>query len=62
MTRSEFWWIVTLRQSAIADCVFALALVAVAFLYSGSGAALLSAGALVLGHLGAWYSLRNNRR
>jgi hypothetical protein len=62
MIRSAFWRIVTLRQFVIADCVLALALVAIAFLYGGSGAALLSSGALVLGHLGAWYSLRNNLR
>jgi hypothetical protein len=54
--------IVTLRRFVIADCVLAVALIAVAFLYVGSGAALLIAGTLILGHLGAWYSLRNNRR
>jgi hypothetical protein len=46
--RSAFWRIVTLRQFVIADCVPALDLLAVAFLYGGSGAALLSADALVL--------------
>jgi hypothetical protein len=50
------------RQLAIADCVVALALVALAIVYGGVGAALLIAGALVLGHVAAWYSLRSNRR
>jgi hypothetical protein len=54
--------IVTPRQVAIADCIAALALMAIAFLHLGSGAALLITGALILGHLGAWYSVRNNRR
>jgi hypothetical protein len=47
---------------AIADCVIAVALIAVALLYVGSGAALLIAGTLMFGHLGAWYSLRHPRR
>jgi hypothetical protein len=53
---------VSRRQFAIADCVVALALVALAVVYGGVGAALLIAGALALGHVAAWYSLRNNRR
>jgi hypothetical protein len=54
--------IVTLRQFAIADCVLAAALIAIALLHEGRGAALLIAGTLILGHLGAWYSLRDGRR
>jgi hypothetical protein len=53
---------VSRRQFAIADCVVALALVALAVVDGGVGAALLIAGALVLGHVAAWYSLRNRRR
>jgi hypothetical protein len=52
---------VTFRRFVIVDCVFVLALVAVAFLCAGLGAALLTASALAIGHLGAWYSLDNSR-
>jgi hypothetical protein len=50
------------RQFAIADCVVALALLAMAFVYGGVGAALLIGGTLGLGHVAGWYSLRNHRR
>jgi hypothetical protein len=53
---------VSRRQFAIADCVVALALVALAVVHGGVGAAPLIAGARALGHVAAWYSLRNNRR
>jgi hypothetical protein len=49
---------VSRRQFAIADCVVALALVAIAFIDGGVGAALLIASVLGLGHGAAWYSLR----
>jgi hypothetical protein len=35
--------------------------VAIAFIDGGVGAALLIAGVLGLGHVAAWYSLRNRR-
>jgi hypothetical protein len=50
------------RQFAVADCVVALALVAIAAVDSGLGAALLIASAIVLGHVAGWYSLRDARR
>jgi hypothetical protein len=50
---------VTRRQFALADCVVALALLAIAFVYGGVGAVLLIAGTLGLGHVAAWYCLRN---
>jgi hypothetical protein len=53
---------VTRRQFAIADGVVALALLAMAFVYGGVGAALLIGGTLGLGHIAGWYSLRNHRR
>lgn len=49
------------RQFVIADCVVALALVAVAFIYGGVGAALLIGGMLGLGHAAVWYCVRNRR-
>jgi hypothetical protein len=49
------------RQFAIADCVVALALVAIASVYGGVGAALLIGGALGVGHVAGWYSLRNRQ-
>jgi hypothetical protein len=39
-----------------------LALLAMAFVYGGVGAALLIGGTLGLGHIAGWYSLRNHRR
>jgi hypothetical protein len=53
---------VSRRQFAIADCVVALALLALAFVSGGVGAALLIGGTLGLGHVAGWYSLRNHRR
>jgi uncharacterized membrane protein YbjE (DUF340 family) len=53
---------VSRRRFAIADCVIALALVAIAFVYGGAGAALLIGAALAVGHFAGWYSLRNSRR
>jgi hypothetical protein len=51
---------VSRRRFVIADAVVALAVVVIAFLYRGVGAALLLAGALLVGHVAAWYALRNN--
>jgi hypothetical protein len=53
---------VSRRQFVIADCVIALALLAVAFVSGGAGAARLIGAALVVGHFAGWYSLRNGRR
>lgn len=49
------------RRFAIADCLVALALVAIAFVYGGVGAALLIGGVLGAGHLAGWYWLRSRR-
>jgi hypothetical protein len=53
---------VSRRQFAVADCIVALALVAIAFVYGGVGAALLVGAALGVGHVAGWYTLRDNRR
>jgi len=53
---------VSRRQFVIADCVIALALLAIAFVSGGAGAARLISAVLVVGHLAGWYSLRNGRR
>jgi hypothetical protein len=55
-------WRVSRRQFTVADCVVALGLVAVAFIYGGVGAASLIASVLGLGHAAAWSSVWTSTR